>query len=57
MMMLFKVSIYQVIQQVNLELSQHFHGAPKDVFGNVVDELNKNAESTDWHALVQALEN
>ncbi len=52
-----KVSIYQVIQQVNLELSQHFHGAPKDVFGNVVDELNKNAESTDWHALVQVLEN
>jgi 2-phosphoglycerate kinase len=41
-------AVQQVIQQVNYELSQHFNGMPRDVFGEVVDRVNRETADPAW---------
>ncbi|MEJ2383572.1 MAG: AAA family ATPase [Xanthomonadales bacterium] len=48
-------TIHQVILQVNYELSRHFEGSPRDVFGEVVERAGELAEDADWFERVPAL--
>jgi 2-phosphoglycerate kinase len=48
-------SVQQVIQQVIYELSRHFSGTPHDVFGQVVDQVNKEAIDGSWQEAVDLL--
>lgn len=50
-------TVRQIIQHVNYELSRHFNGKPRDVFGEVVDRVGDEAISRDWYELVPALVN
>ena len=50
-------TVRQVIQQVNYELSRHFKGKPRDVFGPVVDRVGEESVSNDWYELVPMLVN
>ena len=45
----------QIIQQVNYELSRHFEGSPRDVFGEVVDQVQERDETSTWQDLVPLL--
>jgi len=45
----------QIIQQVNYELSRHFEGSPRVVFGEVVDLVQERAETDAWQDLVPLL--
>jgi len=45
----------QVILQVNYELSRHFRGSPRDIFGTVVDSVQDRAETEAWQDLVPLL--
>lgn len=45
----------QIIQQVNYELSRHFEGSPRAVFGDVVDLVQERAETDAWQDLVPLL--
>jgi 2-phosphoglycerate kinase len=48
-------TIHQVILQVNYELSRHFEGTPRDVFGPVVDRVDAAATDGAWPERVTAL--
>jgi 2-phosphoglycerate kinase len=48
-------TIHQVILQVNYELSRHFTGSPRDVFGEVVDRAEDLPEEAEWHERLPAL--
>jgi 2-phosphoglycerate kinase len=51
-----EAAILQITQQVNTELAHHFCGAPAEVFGDVVERLNKDdAASRSWHEAVALL--
>jgi hypothetical protein len=50
-----EVAIRQIIQQVNAELGKHFTGSVGQVFGNVVNELEQQAETAAWHEIVPLL--
>ena len=45
-------TVHQVILQVNYELSRHFSGTPRDVFGEFVDEAAERSESEQWRDVV-----
>ena len=45
----------QVIQQVIYELSRHFSGTPHDEFGQVVDQVNREAIDGSWQEAVDLL--
>ena len=47
----------QIIQHVNYELSRHFNGKPRDVFGDVVDRVGDEAANREWYELVPMLVN
>ena len=48
-------SVQQVIQQVNYELSRHYAGLPRDVFGEVVDRVNRETTEQTWQEAVELL--
>jgi 2-phosphoglycerate kinase len=48
-------TIHQVILQVNYELSRHFEGSPRDVFGEVVDRAGNVPDDTEWFERVPTL--
>lgn len=48
-------AVQQVIQQVIYELSRHFSGTPRDVFGKVVDQVNKESIDGSWQEAVDLL--
>lgn len=48
-------TIHQVVLQVNYELSRHFTGTPRDVFGPVVERLDEAAGARAWHEWLPAL--
>ena len=48
-------TIHQVVLQVNYELSRHFEGSPRDVFGEVVDRAGDVPENAEWFERVPAL--
>jgi 2-phosphoglycerate kinase len=48
-------SILQVILQVNYELSKHFNGSPREVFGETVADITEQANKTDWRDLIPLL--
>ena len=50
-------TVRQIIQLVNYELSRHFNGKPRDVFGDVVDRVGDEAANREWYELVHMLVN
>lgn len=50
-------TVRQIIQHVNYELSRHFNGKPRDVFGDVVDRVGDEAANREWYELVPMLVN
>ena len=48
-------SILQVILQVNYELSKHFKGSPREVFGETVVDLIEHTDTADWRDLIPLL--
>ena len=48
-------TVRQIIQQVNYELSRHFTGKPRDVYGPIVDQVAEESSSEDWYELVPML--
>jgi 2-phosphoglycerate kinase len=48
-------AIIEVIRQVSYELSQHFSGTPRSVFGKVVDSVEGRVDSEPWNELVPDL--
>jgi hypothetical protein len=48
-------TIHQVILQVNYELSRHFKGSPRDVFGEVVDRVGDTPDNAEWFERVPDL--
>ena len=48
-------AILQITRQVNAELGKHFTGSAREVFGPVVEKLEKAAEKRPWHELVGML--
>jgi hypothetical protein len=42
-------AILQIILQVIDELSRHFEGTPRDVFGGVVDDVQHQVGTELWH--------
>lgn len=48
-------TVRQIVQHVNYELSRHFNGKPRDVFGAVVDRVSEESVSEDWYDLVPLL--
>lgn len=45
-------AVQQMILHVNYELSKHFTGSARDVFGDVVDRVREQADSETWHDMV-----
>lgn len=41
-------TVQQVITQVVNELARHFHGTPREVFGDVVERVHKTAADDSW---------
>lgn len=50
-------AIIQIIRQVSYELSKHFSGTPRSVFGDVVDGVEDRVDSAPWNELVPDLSN
>jgi 2-phosphoglycerate kinase len=49
-------AIFQIIQQVNVELARHFTGSAREVFGPVVDTLQpEGSETPQWQEIVPLL--
>jgi 2-phosphoglycerate kinase len=48
-------AILQIILQVIDELSRHFEGTPRDVFGSVVDDVQHQVGTESWHQRVALL--
>jgi len=48
-------AVVQIILQVGYELSRHFSGSARDVFGSVVDSVQTQVEQEPWHQLVPLL--
>jgi len=48
-------TIHQVVLQVNYELSRHFEGSPRDVYGEVVDRAGDVPDDAEWFERVPAL--
>jgi len=48
-------AILQITRQVNLELSRHFTGSAREVFGPVVDSLKEVVETRPWHELINLM--
>jgi len=48
-------AILQITRQVNAELGKHFTGSAREVFGPVVERLEKAAGKRPWHELVSML--
>jgi len=48
-------AVLQIILQIGYELSRHFNGTPKDVFGPVTDTDFGQGESASWQELVPLL--
>ena len=48
-------AILQITRQVNAELRKHFEGSVRDVFGPVVERLEKVAEKKPWYELIGLL--
>jgi len=48
-------TIHQVVLQVNYELSRHFKGSPRDVFGAVVERAADVPDDADWFERVPLL--
>jgi 2-phosphoglycerate kinase len=48
-------TVHQVVLQVNYELSRHFTGAPREVFGDVVDRAADLPQDAAWYERVPAL--
>jgi 2-phosphoglycerate kinase len=48
-------AVLQIILQVGYELSRHFKGSPRDVFGAVVDSIQERVEHESWQQLVPLL--
>jgi len=48
-------TIHQVILQVNYELSRHFSGSPRDVFGAVVERAEDLPDDAEWHERLPVL--
>jgi len=46
----------QIILQINYELSRHFNGSVRDVFGPVVDDAGVSAKDIAWHELLPLLD-
>lgn len=45
-------SVHQVILHLNYELSRHFKGSARDVFGEIVDQVSEKAGDVAWHEMV-----
>jgi 2-phosphoglycerate kinase len=45
-------AVLQIIQQLNYELSKHFKGSAREIFGTVVDEVKRSGNSSTWHELI-----
>ena len=48
-------TVQQVIQQVNYELSRHFSGTPRDVFGDAARRVEMETGQQAWHEAVAVL--
>lgn len=48
-------SVFQIIQQVNGELARHFTGTAEQIFGSVVSDVRKRAETSSWREMVPLL--
>jgi len=48
-------AVMQIILQVGQELSRHFDGSPRDVFGSVVDTVQDRVDHEPWSQLVPEL--
>ena len=48
-------AIYQLIQQVNYVLAEHFHGSPAEVFGAFVADLESRPGPPTWQEMVTLL--
>jgi len=48
-------AVQQVILQVSYEISRHFSGTPRDVFGEVVEQVPREALSGSWQEAVAIL--
>lgn len=42
-------SVHQLILHLNYELSRHFKGSARDVFGNIVDQVSEKGRDIAWH--------
>jgi 2-phosphoglycerate kinase len=45
-------AIQQIILHVVHELSSHFKGSPRDVFGPVIDDVKDRVDFEPWHQLI-----